>query len=140
MPPKLVFVSTPTGGPSWCCSAPSLRGTPPGPTPRGGTGFGGGTTFRSCTPCAERASARSDTGAETAEFVGCETLGVLETVWPRANPGIANSAAKPQTSLTCNVLFMICSRYDAVCATLLLAQYGRRFTEQVNKYSGQFAA
>src|SRR5437764_3786954 len=138
MPPKLVFGCTPTCGPSWVCSALSPRTAPPGPGLRGGTGFGGGTTFRSCAPCADRASGRSDRFPDTAELAACETLGALETIWATANAGEANSSARLLKTLMLNVLLMTVSTRGARLLTAARA-YLRATEVYVNELWSQFA-
>src|SRR5437763_11420694 len=74
MPPNLVLESTGRCGPSSCCNAPSCGLVPPGPTPRGGSGFGAGTIFRFW-PCAQCAVGRSERFGDTAERDGYDTVG-----------------------------------------------------------------
>src|SRR5438270_13585268 len=74
IPPNLVLESTGRCGPSSCCNAPSCGLVPPGPAPRGGSGFGAGTIFRFW-PCAQCAVGRFDKLGETAELVGRVTVG-----------------------------------------------------------------
>src|SRR2546423_14188917 len=68
MPPNLVLESTGRRGPSSCCNAPSCGLVPPGPAPRGGSGFGAGTIFRFW-PCAQCAVGRSAWFGHTAQLV-----------------------------------------------------------------------
>src|SRR5438067_13002364 len=89
IPPNLVLESTGRCGPSSCCNAPSCGLVPPGPAPRGGSGFGAGTSSR-FSPCPQCAAGRSELVRDTGELGGRGTVGAAV----RADTAVAVAITK----------------------------------------------
>src|SRR5436305_8422768 len=100
IPPNLVLESTGRCGPSSCCNAPSCGLVPPGPAPRGGSGFGAGTIFSSW-PCAQCAVGRSERFGDTDAVDGCDTVGLPEVC---ADTAVAVAIRKIKAAQTLIIL------------------------------------